>query len=72
MSIQDRIARAGSAELARAFRGSLAPVRRLIAESTSASDLEHKLHLFYADFDPSRIQPLIEEALTAYAANGTS
>jgi len=43
----------------------------LIAESTSAADLEHKLHLFYADFDPSRIQPLIEEAMVAYAANGT-
>lgn len=72
LSIQDRIARAGAADLSRAFRGSLAPVRRLIAESTSAADLEHKLHLFYADFDPSRIQPLIEEALTAYAANGSA
>ena len=71
LSIQDRIASAGAANLSRAFRGSLAPIRRIIAESTSAADLEHRLHLFYADFDPSRIQPLIEEALTAYAANGT-
>ena len=71
LAIQDRIAEESSADLARAFRGSFAPIRRLIAESESAADLEHRLHLFYADYNPDRIQPLIESALTAYAANGT-
>jgi len=66
------IARAGSAELARAFRGSLAPVRRLIALSKSPADLEAKLRAFYPDFPADRQARLIEEALTAYVANGAA
>jgi phage gp29-like protein len=66
----DEIAREGSASLALAFRGSLAPIRRLIAESTSAEDLQQRITAFYADWSPARVAPLIEEALIAYAANG--
>ncbi len=66
----DGIAAAGAPGLAAAFRGSLAPVRRLIATSTSAEDLEAKLRAFYADYDAGRVAALVEEALTAYAANG--
>jgi phage gp29-like protein len=66
------IASGGAATLALAFRGSLAPVRRLILESTGPADLEQRIRTFYADWSPERVAPLIEEALTAYAANGTA
>jgi phage gp29-like protein len=68
----DRIAAAGSADLSRAFRGSLAPVRRIILESTSAAECEHHLRHFYADWSPGKVNGLIENALTAFAANGAS
>lgn len=69
---QDDIARAGAAELARAFRGSLAPIRKLIALSKSPADLENGIRSFYADYDARRQARLIEEALIAFAANGAS
>ena len=66
------VAHLGAADLARAFRGSLAPVRRLIALSTSPSDLEAKLRAFYPDYSSDRQARLLEEALLAYTANGSS
>jgi hypothetical protein len=68
----DAIAREGAATLALAFRGSLAPVRRLVLESSSAVDLEQRIRAFYADWSPERVAPLIEEALSAFAANGAA
>jgi len=68
----DDIARAGSAELVRAFRGSLAPVRRLIALSRSPEELERSLRQFYPDYPVDRQARLIEEALIAYTANGAT
>lgn len=68
----DRLADNAAPELADAFRGVYAPVRRLILESTSAADLEHRLHLFYADWSAARLQPVLEEALNAFAANGAA
>lgn len=68
----DRVADSAAAELAQAFRGSLAPVRRLILESTSADDLQAKLAAFYADWTPGRLAALTQDALTAYAANGAA
>jgi len=65
------IARDGAASLALAFRGSFAPVRKLILESHSPADLEQKIRSFYADWSPDRVAPLIEEALVAFAANGS-
>ena len=66
----DRVASAGAPDLAQAFRGSLAPVRRIIAESRSAQECESRLREFYADWRPDKLSGLIEEALTVYAANG--
>ena len=63
------ICRRGSADLAQAFRGLLAPVRRIILESKSPEDLEHRLKLFYADWTPKRLGPVIQDALSAQAAN---
>jgi phage gp29-like protein len=68
----DRVAANGAADLAQAFRGSLAPVRRIIAESRSAVECETRLREFYADWRPDKLAGLIEEALQAYAANGAA
>jgi phage gp29-like protein len=66
----DHIAGDGAATLARAFRGSLAPIRKIILDSTSSEDCEQRIREFYADWSPERLAPLVEEALVAYAANG--
>lgn len=70
--IIDRVAEAGRAKLARTFRGSLAPVRQLILLSHSPEDLEKRLRTFYADWSPDRVADVIDQALTAYAANGAA
>jgi hypothetical protein len=67
----DRIASNGSADLSQAFRGALAPVRRIIGESSSASECEARIREFYADWKPDRVTGMIEEALIAFAANGS-
>lgn len=66
----DREARDRAAALSQAFRGSLAPVRRIILESASPDDLERRLKLFYADFSPERLAAILEDALAVFAANG--
>ena len=68
----DLVAANGSAKLARTFRGSLAPVRRMILLSSSPQDLERKIKDFYADWDPTRIADVVDEALVAFAANGAA
>jgi len=68
----DRIARATAADLSHAFRGSLAPIRRIIAESESAEDLERRLTAFYADWSPEKTAAILERALVAFAANGAA
>jgi phage gp29-like protein len=71
ISANDHIAAEASPDLARAFRGSLAPVRRIIVESRSAHECETRLREFYADWPASKIQTLIGQALVAQAANAT-
>ena len=68
----DRVAANGAAKLSRAFRGSLAPVRQIILESSSAEECEHNLRTFYADWSPDKIAPVLNEALMAFAANGAA
>jgi phage gp29-like protein len=67
----DSIAESGSADLAQAFRGRLAPIARMIRESSSAEDLELRIKA-YSAAAPGRAGQLIEEALIAMAANGVS
>jgi phage gp29-like protein len=55
--------------LSRAFRGTLAPVRRLIETSTGPEDLTSKLAAFYADLPVTRLAALTAEALEAQAAD---
>jgi phage gp29-like protein len=67
----DRIAASGAPDLSQAFRGALAPVRRIVLESRSASECETRIREFYADWKPDRVSGMVEEALTAFAANGS-
>jgi phage gp29-like protein len=64
------VARAASAPLAQAFRGAFAPVRQIILSSRSADECRSRLTAYYADYPAARLATLIEQALTAYAANG--
>lgn len=68
----NRIARAGAPDLATAFRGRYAPVRDIIAASASAADLEHRLHVHFADTPAAYLAPVLEDALTAFAATGAA
>ncbi len=69
----DRVIRAASAPLARAFRGTFAPVGLAVAEASDPADLEERLRALYGGgLDTARLQSLIEEALTAFAANGAA
>lgn len=68
----DSIAAKGAGRLAAAFTGRYAPIRDIIAASTSAADLEHRLHVFMADRPAGHVQAVLEEALSAYAANGSA
>ena len=67
----DSIAESGSADLAQAFRGSLAPISRIVRESRSASECEGRIREFCANWKPDRVNTLVEEALGTYAANGS-
>lgn len=66
----DAIAQASAAALAQGFRGSLAPIRRMIEESTSAADLQRRILEGYPDWPAGKVATLIEEALVAFSANG--
>jgi len=68
----DRLAAAAAPALAQGFRGSMAPVRRIIMESRSSDECEQRIREYYADWNPSKISGLMEEALEAYAANGVA
>lgn len=66
----DSIARGSSAHLAQAFRGSLAPIRRIIQDSRSSAECEARIREFYADWSPERLSALIAEALDTLSASG--
>jgi phage gp29-like protein len=66
----DAIAREGAADLARAFRGSLAPVRQIILSSRSPAECELRLTTWCIGLPPGEAAHLIEQALIAHAANG--
>ena len=67
----DAIAEAGAADLAQAFRGSLAPIARIIRESRSADECESRIREFCVSWKPERVNTLVADALGAYAANGS-
>lgn len=68
----DTVATAGAADLAQAFRADLAPVVGIVRESRTARECEERLREFTANWRPGRAAAVLEQALTAYAANGVS
>ena len=68
----DAIVEQHTAALAAAFKGALAPVRQIILTSSSRADCEKKLKLFYADWDPRRVNEILDEALQVCAATGAA
>lgn len=65
------IAQAGAADLAQAFRGSLAPIARIVRESRSADECETRIREFCVSWKPDRVNTLVADALGTYAANGS-
>lgn len=72
LDAHDAIARAAAPDLSQAFRGHLAPIRRMLRDSTSAADFEDQVRTFYADWKPGQIARIVEEGLAAYALNGSA
>ncbi len=68
----DSIATKAAPDLAAAFRGRYEPVRAIIAASTSAADLEHRLHVHFADLPAPHLAPILEDALIAFSATGAA
>ncbi len=64
-----RVASAAAADLAQAFRDDLAPLQRMLRESTSAADFEQRLRDHFPSWSPARTLPILEAGLTAFAAN---
>ncbi|MCX6997548.1 MAG: DUF935 family protein [Kiritimatiellaeota bacterium] len=66
----DQVARAGAADLAQAFRGPRAAIAQIIRGSTSAAECERRVREFTSTLDATRQAGILEQAMTAYAANG--
>lgn len=62
----ETVARENAGATAAAFRGVLAPVRRAILESSSASDLDQRIRLLFADWNEDRLGPILEAAQDAF------
>lgn len=67
----DPIARAHAASLSRAMREGAAPLREMIALSTSAEDLEVRIRAGFDKLTPFEVSNLIDGALAAYARLGS-
>ena len=68
----DLIVERGTADIAQAFRSDLAPVRQLLRSSQSSDDLEQSIRTLFADWTPGKVETLVADALTAFAANGAA
>ena len=66
----DAIAREAAAPLARAFRGNLAELQRIILESRSSDECIDRSREFLRSYRPGTTADLIALALEAYTANG--
>lgn len=67
----DSIPKAGAADLAQAFRGALAPIAQIVRESRSAKECEIRVREFCSAWSPRQVNTLVQESLTAMAANGS-
>ena len=69
-AVLDRMPSGSAAELARKFRQSAAPLRRMIAEAKSPDDLMSGVKALSIGWDANSRAALLTEALTTYAVNG--
>jgi hypothetical protein len=61
-----------ASDLSQAFSGAFAPIRRIILSSESPADCERLVREYLADdYSPARVASIIQDALTAYTANGS-
>lgn len=67
-----QIMRAAAADLSRHFRGRYASIPQIILSSSSPADAEAKIRAHLVGTDPRRLNRVIEETLTAFAANGAT
>lgn len=67
----DSVARATAATLARTLGKHYAPVRQIILDSKSPEDALTQIEAYTASLRPGEAARVIEEALLAYAANGS-
>lgn len=68
----DTIASKAAPDLAGQFLGRYAGVRELIAASTSADDLEHRLHVHFSHLPAHHLAPILEDALVAFSATAAA
>jgi phage gp29-like protein len=68
----EKLVRTHSADLARAYRGALAPFRQAILESTSREDCLERLKALYADWPGERLAAELDRALQIAAAEGAA
>lgn len=68
---QDIIASTASATLSRTLGRHFAPIRQIILDSKSPADAIAGVQTYATKFEPGEAARIIEEALMAYAANGS-
>jgi len=61
-----------TADITQAFRSSLAPVRQLVLNSESPEELEQSIRTLYSEWKSGKVETLVADALTAFAANGAT
>lgn len=69
-SAADSISRVAASELARVYRGTLAPVRQIVLDSASPEEAQTKLLAAFTDWSPDRAAEVVESAVVAGAWNG--
>ncbi|HTJ78489.1 MAG TPA: DUF935 family protein [Rariglobus sp.] len=67
----DLIAEGAAANLAKTFRGELAPIRGIILNAKSADEAIKGVEAFCAKFDATKSARVMEEVMLAMAANGS-
>lgn len=67
----DLIAEGAAANLAKTFRGELAPIRGIILKAKSHDEAIRGVEAFCAKFDPVKSARVMEEVMLAMAANGS-
>lgn len=71
-SALNAVASAASADLSRSFSGALAPLRRIVLTAESPAECERLVREYLAaDYPAERAAGILQDALTAYAANGS-